>query len=170
MRAFFIFCILVTSSWAKTDFCDFNSDFAEKYMEARKNYARHLREKRQDPESKATPGSARSREFKDQWPEASMKDVIKRLYKDAEVEIAVKPNGKMMVYPKNLGNGDPLIIFDSSGDYFRVAQAHINKSGVIRDVNSYFDLDGKPIPSPLKTDSREAYLKFINATHYRAIP
>jgi hypothetical protein len=60
-------------------------------------------------------------------------------------------------------------VFDPSGDYFRIAKGSINKSGVVRDENLYFDIQGKVVQLP-QTKTDEAMDAFARKTHFQAKP
>lgn len=167
---FIAFLLLsISLGFAKGNFCDFDSDFAEKYMEARSNYAAFLVKKRpeKDP-SEYDYGSKRSRTLGVNWPTVSLKQKIQQLFGTNDVEIKVKPNGKMLIYPKNVTDGNPVMLFDSSGDYFRISKSKI-KNGEVMDQNSYHDINGNPLVMP-KGQSDEAWEAYARQTHFKATP
>lgn len=166
---FVILLIFSLSLQAKTDFCSFNSDFADKYLEARKKYANHIKDYREThPHSKNKSGSIRAKESGSGWPQVSLKKFVNKFYKTSDIEIKVKGNGKMLIYPKKIREGNPVIVFDPSGDYFRLAKAKVS-NGMVIDEMSYFDLNGKPLSEPNKQD-RAKFEAYAKQTHFQAIP
>lgn len=173
MQFIILLLLLSFTCHAKKDYCNFSSDFADKYMEARKNYAQRLREKRErkeaDPEVKVISGGTRAKMLSANWEQVSIKQIVKKLFNDNEIEIKVKTNGKMLLYPKNIIDGAPLIVFDPAGDYFRIARAHV-RNGVVKQELKFFDIDGKPIVGSATDKAQEDYEKFARRTHFQALP
>jgi hypothetical protein len=108
---FIILLLLSSSIYAKNNWCEFDSEFAEKYMEARKNYAGRLTtskaEKWSDP-SDYDYGSKRTRTYGVKWQEVSIKQQARQLFGDKELTFVAKENGKMVIYSKDIAAGEPM--------------------------------------------------------------
>lgn len=102
------------------------------------------------------------------WPEVSLKKTVNKLFRTGDIEIKVKGNGKMLIYPKKVRDGAPIIIFDPSGDYFRIVKAK-TQGGMVMDTHEYFDLNGKPMPEP-DSKNRALFNQYAIQTHFHANP
>ncbi|MGE3609446.1 MAG: hypothetical protein AB7I27_07650 [Bacteriovoracaceae bacterium] len=160
------------TAFAKMDLCDFDSEFAERYMQARYNYAQHIKSKRHFEDFKEDPnfGKKRSKLFGNTWPKIRFREFINKLFADKPIEIKVKSNGKIIIYPRAVSPNSQIILFDPSGDYFRITKAKIRPNGEVLDDNVYFDLEGKRLERPPKISNDEWKAYVESQTHFRAVP
>ncbi len=172
MQLIVIFFLLLTTAFSKTNWCEFNSDFAEEYLKARKNYANKLKNDKQvkwaSPDEYDT-GYMRAKKFRDKWKPISIKTQVQNLFGDREIIFKAKDNGKLMIYPKDFTDNSPIILVDPSGDYFRVVKAKL-KNGEVIDQNTAYTSNGLPPMQPKGVSDSEWQDMKLELTHFIAKP
>lgn len=170
MPALIFLFVLSLSAFAKQNWCEFDTTFSEKFMEARSNYARHLSQGRgeKDP-SDYNFGKKRALQHGKKWTALSLRQTIQSMFGDVELDYRLKPNGKMLVFPKGAKTGDKVIFMDPSGEYFRITQAKVSTNGTVRETQIFYDHQGKELP--LNGELTEAQRDLhAEKTHFRALP
>jgi len=117
-------------------------------MEGRKVYAETIKFQRMDNKQVKT-GFMRAKQFSTNWSKVSLKQQVNHLFGTAELEYKVGKSGKVLIYPKGSFGDRSIIVFDVSGDYFRVMEATVAKNGSVLERMEYLDLDGKAPVRPL---------------------
>ena len=170
MPALILLLFFSLTSFAKQNWCEFDTTFAEKYLEARGKYARHLNSGRalKDP-SDYNYGKKRSIRFGENWPKLSVKETTRKFFGDAEIDYVLKENGKMIVYPKGMKTGDKIILMDPSGEYFRIVKGKVSSTGHVTQTKIFYDASGKERNFHPGLSEAENNLN-AEQTHFRALP
>ena len=172
MRSLIIILLCISlPAFARLNSCNFSSDFAEKYDEARRIFAARLGASRATtPIGDRNAGILRRRVHGGNWQSSSLEAQIRRHFGNDNVKIQVNGNGKMIIHPDPMTNGRPVILFDVSGDYFRVADGKISSRGV--DVGTkYYLSNGQPLgPTPNGMSTRQWLDRNVETTHFLAAP
>jgi hypothetical protein len=169
MPAIILLAFLSLSAFARQNWCDFDTTFSEKYLEARKKYAQRLSSTRSTTEPEHyNYGKKRAISHGATWTPLSIKQKTKDLFGDAELEFLIKDNGKLLIYPKGTQAGEKLIIMDPSGDYFRISRTRV-KDGVVNDSQVYCDANGNERKLH-KSMSKEEWDDITVKTHFKALP
>lgn len=138
-------------------------------MEARKVYAGTVKDRRSAQGGGRIPtGSARAKTMGGSWQQVSLQSQVSRLFPNEEVDYIVRNNGKIYIHPKNMAVGAerPIIVFDTSGDYFRISVGRKTPSG-IRDTDRYQFANGQYMDTLAPGWTKE---RWMEATHFRATP
>lgn len=158
--------VLSASVWAgRFNACGFRSEFAEVYAEGRANILASLQRNGRSP-----TGVFRRIESGANWQRASMEHMTQQLFHGEEVGFKVQTNGKIYIYPKNVqvGAETPMMVFDPSGDYFRITVGRVKANGGIDDKRRYLLRNGDYVPLPLPQGWTQE--RWLRETHFLADP
>lgn len=173
---------LSTEAFAKRDWCEFNSDFAKKYQEARNKYAVTIRGRRDTAVSledfeqiRTNTGRWRVRRNADKWQNNSLSRNTDEIFRGKETVFETTDSGKVIIRPKDLVEGQEVrqIVYDTSGDYFRIEIGKV-KNGEIKPINNwrkrYADINGDVPEMPAGMPQAQWDELLGNRTHFRAVP
>ena len=151
--------------------CKFSTDFAEKYAEARSTLAKTLVAGRAGEARMVSPGIFRRRIHGGNWQNLNVDDQIKRHFGDDNIKIQVEANGKLLIHPDPMTSGRPIILYDVSGDYFRIMDGKVNTQGKIVTTRKFYKADGSALgPPPNGVTSDDWLNQNVETTHFTASP
>lgn len=145
MRSLIALLILLnfSNALAKTDWCEFNGNFAKEYAQARTKLAQRTRQLRNnaadiEAKRKVETGRWRAKAAKENWPNTSLSKKVDEYFPDGNFNFVSNEAGKVFISPKNLVEGQSYkqIIYDTSGDYFRV-EIGVVKNGKMKPANNW---------------------------------
>lgn len=174
--------LVSTEAFSKRDWCNFNADFALEYKKARDKYAFRIKQKREGNLSlkelediRNGVGRWRAKTSSSKWGQKSLSKQTDEVFKGIETEFTSTTTGKVIIRPKNLVEGQKVkqIVYDTSGDYFRVEVGTV-KNGRFKPPRNwksqYLDSNGN-VPQMPSGISDDAWIEMLgNSTHFRAAP
>lgn len=151
--------------------CDFDSKFADAYVKARKKYADSLHYQREqaDRNKKPSSGFFRAKKFGASWKSVNVKEHVAKMFGNSDVVIEPRMGGKIFIFSKKKELNSRVIVFDPSGDYFRVIEPTIRNGRYIADKDTrHFGLNGEELKRPSGMSERQWRDYDSENTHFKA--
>ncbi len=166
--------VLSTSLYARYDWQQVDPNFARAYETAEQTLQQAIQRARDEGRTLRT-GELRARQHQDKWQEVSFSRKLHIYYGNDELDYKPQRRGKVYVEVENMQPGEEYlrVVFDVSGDYYRVERGTFNGRYLDvpdSDFQRYVGVYGEDIDKPDNLNFYQWRNFFREETHFKAKP